>query len=89
MPNGVDDGMLETLCLQSVSTSAEFHCLTDYFTCLRSHGVTLNNLDKARAQAWLASRPESDRRVGEAAQAGYWLWTAQEFNDLWSFIRAL
>ncbi|MCI0455802.1 MAG: hypothetical protein L0Z62_02320 [Gemmataceae bacterium] len=89
MPNGVDDGMLETLCLQAVSTLAEFHCLADYFACLQGHGVVPNNLHKAHAHAWLASRPEPDRRVGEAAQSGYWLWTAPAFQDLWTFIQAL
>ena len=74
IPNGVDDGMLETLCLSSVATLPEFPCVDGYFRCLQGHGIITNNLHKARAHAWLASRPEPDRRVGEAAQAGYWPW---------------
>ncbi len=89
MPNGVDDGMLETLCVLAVSTASEYPCLTAYFTCLQTHGVVPANLHKARAHAWLASRTEPDRRVGEAAQAGYWPWAAAEFDDLWAFLRAL
>jgi hypothetical protein len=89
MPNGVDHGMLETLCLQAVATAVEFHCLDEYFACLQGHGVVPNNLHKARAHAWLSSRPEPDRRVGEAARAGYWPWAAPEFTPLWDFLRAM
>jgi hypothetical protein len=89
VPNGVDDGMLETLCLMSVASLPEFPCVDDYFQCLQGHGAVPNNLHKARAHAWLASRLEPDRRVGEAAQAGYWPWDSDAFKDLWSFIGSL
>jgi hypothetical protein len=89
VPNGVDDGMLETLCLLSVATLTEYPCVDGYFRCLQGHGVIPNNLHKARAHAWLASRPEPDKRVGEAAQAGYWPWDSDAFRDLWSFIGSL
>ena len=89
MPNGSNDGMFETLCVQSVETEPEFHCLTDYFTCLSSHSIRPTPLDKARAHAWLASRPEPDRHVGNAAEAGYWPWDSQAFDDLWAFLRSM
>jgi hypothetical protein len=89
VPNGVDDGMLETLCLMSVASLPEFPCVDGYFQCLQGHGAVPNNLHKARAHAWLASRPEPDRRVGEAAQTGYWPWDSDAFRHLWSFIGSL
>lgn len=89
VPNGVDDGMLETLCLLSVSTSPEFPCVDGYFQCLQGHIPLPTNLHKARAHAWLASRLEPGKRVGEAAQAGYWTWDSNAFTELWSFIRSL
>ncbi len=89
VPNGIDDGMLETLCVLSVSALPEFPCVDAYFQCLQGHQIVPNNLQKARAHAWLASRLEPDKRVGEAAQAGYWPWDAEAFQDLWSFIRSL
>jgi hypothetical protein len=89
VPNSVDDGMLETLCLQSVAALPEFPCVDGYLQCLQGHGVIPNNLHKARAHAWLASRLEPDKRVGEAAQAGYWPWDSDAFLDLWSLIRSL
>jgi Protein of unknown function (DUF3226) len=89
VPNGIDDGMLETLCLLSVSTLPEFACVDGYFQCLQGYQIVPNNLPKARAHAWLASRPEADKRVGEAAQAGYWPWDSDAFAELWSFVRSL
>jgi hypothetical protein len=89
VPNGVDDGMLETLCLLSVASLPEFPCVDGYLQCLQGHGVIPNNLHKARAHAWLASRLEPDKRVGKAAQAGYWPWDSDAFQDLWSFLGAL
>lgn len=89
VPNGVDDGMLETLCLLSVASLAEYPCVDGYLQCLQGHGVIPSNLHKARAHAWLASRPEPDKRVGEAAQASYWPWNSGAFQDLWSFIGSL
>jgi hypothetical protein len=89
VPNGVDDGMLETLCLMSVSSLPEFPCLDTYFQCLQGHGAVPSNLHKARAHAWLASRQMPDRRVGEAAQKGDWPWDSDAFLDLWSFIGSL
>jgi hypothetical protein len=89
VPNGVDDGMLETLCLLSVSTLPGFPCVDAYFQCLQGYNVVPNNLHKARAHAWLASRPEADKRVGEAAKAGYWPWDSNAFDELWSFVGSL
>jgi uncharacterized protein DUF3226 len=89
VPDGMNGGMLETLCLQSVAPLPESPCVDAYFRCLQGHGAVPNNLHKARAHAWLASRPEPDKRVGEAAQAGYWPWGSNAFTDLWSFVRSL
>ncbi len=42
VPNAVDDGMLETLCLLSVATLPEYPCVDGYFQCLQGHGATPN-----------------------------------------------
>jgi len=89
MPDGASDGMLETLCITSVSTQAEFPCLTQFFACCQSYTVLPNNLHKARAHAWLASRPDPDKRVGEAALSGYWPFANPAFAPLWSFLQAM
>lgn len=89
MPDGISDGMLETLCINSISGEAEFACLTEFFTCCQGHGIVPNNMHKARAHVWLACRPEPDKRVGEAALAGYWPFSNSAFSSLWTFIRAI
>jgi hypothetical protein len=89
VPNGIDDGMLETLCVDSISMRPEVECVTDYFQCLQHHQLALNNLHKARAHAWLAAQPKPGLRVGEAAEAGYWPWESPAFTALWSFIQSL
>jgi hypothetical protein len=88
MPDGTNDGMLETLCINSCGAQNGFACVGGYFNCLAAAGVALpTNMHKAQAQAWLASRPEPGKRLGEAAQAGYWAWGSPAFSQLWAFIR--
>lgn len=89
MPDGTSDGMLETLCMNAVSSRSEYACVTSFFTCFQAHATLPNNIHKARAHVWLASRIEPDKRVGEAALAGYWPFAEPAFQDLWNFISAM
>lgn len=88
MPNGTDPGMLESLCLNSVAGTAEYRCVAAYFDCLQPVAAS-NNPHKAWAHAWLASRPEPDKRVGEAALKGYWPFGDPVFESLWAFVRGI
>lgn len=38
---------------------------------------------------WLASEVEPEKRLGEAAEAGYWPWTSPAFDALRQFLLAL
>jgi hypothetical protein len=89
MPDGNSDGMLETLCMWSVRTNREWPCVEAFLACLKSLGMQSRNVAKASAQCWLASKPDPGKRVGEAAQAGYWPWGAECFSPLWQFLRVL
>lgn len=89
MPDGKLDGMLETLCAQSLSGRPEFACVTDYFACLQAHGRVPGNMPKALAYAWLASCVDSGKRVGEAALASYWPFNDLAFAEIWAFVRAM
>ena len=89
MPDGTTDGMLETLCMRSVAATPEWRCVQDYFACLRGHGVIPGSQTKADSHCWLASRLKPDKRVGEAAQAGYWPFDSSEFSPLWDFLRQM
>ena len=45
-----------------------------------------NNLSKARVQAFLSSRIEPGKRLGEAAEAGYWPFNNPVFNPIKDFL---
>lgn len=86
MPNCLDGGMLEDLCLASVATDMAMPCMDEFFRCVEAGGRKPNNLAKARVHAWLASQVRPDKRLGEAAQAGYWNWDDPAFNLLKQFL---
>lgn len=89
LPDGQHDGMLETLCVKSIEEEPAYSCLQRYFDCLTEQGIPQKRRDKGLAHAYLASRPEPDKRVGEAAQAGYWPWESPAFASVIAFLRAL
>jgi hypothetical protein len=89
MPDGGSPGMLEDLCLAGVRGDPATPCVGAYFDCLRLNAQVPGNLAKARAHVWLASRPEPDARLGEAAEKGYWPWDDPAFGPVIDFLRSL
>ena len=74
-PHGEPSGAIEDVCLESVAGDAAMGCVRDYLNCIKdsvAESEQPNNLPKAEAQAFLASRERSGLRLGEAASAGYW-----------------
>lgn len=83
-------GALEDLCLQSVTQDPAMLCVGVYFQCLQKQGLPMpSNLPKARVQAFLASRQEAGKRLGEAAQAGYLPWDDKAFEPVRNFLQQL
>lgn len=90
LPDGENPGMLETLCLQSVSDDPVIECIEQYFECVKERtGALPDNMDKARAHAFLASRPRPDLQVGRAAHCGYWPWDSAAFDQVEQFLLEL
>ncbi|HAA26404.1 MAG TPA: hypothetical protein DCE56_00400 [Cyanobacteria bacterium UBA8553] len=90
LPDGQNTGMLEDLCLAAVVTDPVLQCVDDYFDCVYTTvGREPNNKAKARVHAWLSSQIEPDKRLGEAAKAGYWPWDSPGFDSLKQFLEAL
>lgn len=91
VPHGKTSGMLEDICLDTVSTDPAISCVDSYFRCLSSiSGFTLpNNMSKARVHAFLSSRIEPDKRLGEAAEAGYWPFNNAALDSLKTFLLSL
>lgn len=74
-PHGEPSGAIEDVCLESVAGDAAMGCAQDYLNCIKdsvAEAEQPNNLRKAKAQAFLASRKQPGLRLGEAAEAGYW-----------------
>ena len=90
LPDNQRSGMLEDLCLGSVASDLALPCVDEFFDCVaKATNRQPGNLAKARIQAWLASHPEPDNRLGLAAQKGYWPWAAPAFAPLIAFLRTL
>jgi len=90
VPDNRSPGMIETLCLESVRDDSAWPCLDVFFSCVRERGGVLpENLDKARAQAFLATRKDPALPVGLAADEGYWRFEHQAFQELTTFLRSI
>ena len=91
MPNNVDEGMLEDLCLQSINTNPLYRCVDEYLQCCLSQ-ISENekiNIAKAKVQAYLATQNPLVSSVGLAAQKGYWDLKNSCFVDIKQFLRNL
>ncbi|NUO84407.1 hypothetical protein HUU05_30395 [candidate division KSB1 bacterium] len=90
LPDCANSGMLETLCLDSVSADPAMPCVENYFLCLEERGTQLpKNLTKARLHTFLASRSRADLLLGQAAHEGYWPFDDPVFDPLKKFLIAL
>lgn len=80
--------MLEDICLKAVAQDPAMFCVEQYFQCLQQQGLSVpSNTSKAKVQVFLASRPEAGKRLGEAAQAGYWPWDDEAFAQATTFLQ--
>lgn len=90
LPDDHTNGMIEDLCLRSVESELAMICVKQYFECLRQQRLPFPRIiSKAKVQVYLASKPESGKRLGEAAEAGYWLWKHKAFEQVKEFLRQI
>ena len=82
-------GMVEDLCLQSVSDRPEFACVSEYFRCITERCGRKGFSSKAKVRAWMASHVDYDYYLGKAAEHGYWPWNSSVFDQLKDFLRKL
>ena len=81
-------GMLEDVCLMSVTGDPAMHCVEQYFQCLQKQEIPLpQNMSKAKVEVFLASREIAGKRLGEAAQAGYWTFADNAFDLMRHFLK--
>jgi len=90
LPDARSSGMMESLCLRAVEKDHATLCVEQYFQCLQQQGLLLpRNMSKAKVQVFLASKPESGKRLGEAAEAGYWPWDDLAFEEVKNFLKQI
>lgn len=82
-------GMVEDLCLMSVSNQPEYPCVEAYFRCIEEKSGRKNFSAKARLRVWMSSHVDYDLRAGRAAKDGYWPWEHTTFDELKRFLTAL
>lgn len=88
LPDEDTPGMLEDLCLRAVEQDPAMLCVEQYFQCLQQQSLPLpQQMPKAKVHVFLASRSDPGKRLGEAAQAGYWPWDAQAFDQVKNFLQ--
>lgn len=86
LPDPTSSGMLETLCLRAVNADPVIPCVDEYFNCVNRLGNHPTNIDKARLQAYLASRSRPGLLLGQAAHAGYLYFGSADYESLRSFL---
>jgi hypothetical protein len=87
---GVDGrGMIEDVCLKSVSDRPEFPCVEEYFNCIAKKSSRSKFSSKARVRVWMASHVDYEYHVGKAAEEGYWPWENSAFDAIKNFLKAL
>jgi len=88
LPGNNRQGMLEDLCLDTVSVDPAIPCVEDYINCLESNITEMpSNIAKAKLHSFLASRKKTGLRLGEAAQKGYWNWESSSLDHVKDFIQ--
>lgn len=92
LPHAEEQGMLEDVCLGSVTYDPALECVEHYFACIdkaATPGPENHRKSKARVHAFLASRPRPDLRLGEAAEKGIWDFDSEAFRPLRYLLKQL
>ena len=86
MPGNSENGMLEDLCLQTVENRPVMEHVDHYIDCVQKIEDGPKIIAKAKAQVYLASKPETVYSVGLGAKKKYWDFTSDALNDLKEFL---
>ena len=90
LPDGESPGMLETLLCRTFAGLEIDRCIESFFECVEALPETaVRTPDKARAFAYLATRPDPRHSVGVAAMRGAWNLDHAAFGPARAFLEAL
>lgn len=90
LPGPDKPGMLETLLCETFADTPERHCIDTFFECVnRCPDANIQNPDKARARAFLTTKPDSYPSVGVAARKRYWNLNHQVLEPARTFLQSV
>ena len=90
LPGDNRQGMLETLLCASFAATPVEDCIDDFFKCVKSlPDVSIERSDKARAHAYLTTKPKPHFSVGVAAKNNYWDLDHNVFSSVRDFLRMI
>lgn len=90
LPGDNRRGMLETLLCESFADDPVEDCINDFFKCVESlPDMSMKNPDKARAHAYLTTKPNPHFSVGVAAKNDYWDLNHSVFSTVRDFLRMI
>jgi hypothetical protein len=88
LPDCINNGSLETLCMQTVADDPAIPCVNQFFQCIQNNGLPApRNMLKANVHAFLSSRETPNLLLGQAAHRGYWQWDHPVLEPLKEFLR--
>lgn len=91
LPGDGKPGMLETLCLLSISDLPAYRCLSEYVKCLESE-LPYKLHPKAQFHAWVVSHTDfkdKDYNIATAVKEDRFAWNHDAFDSLRTFLRSL
>ena len=90
LPGDNRQGMLETLLCESFADNPVEECIDDFFKCVESlPDVSIERSDKARAHAYLTTKPNPHFSVGVGAKNDYWNLDHSVFSTVRDFLQTI
>ncbi len=90
LPDVGSKGELEDLCLQALSNEPVMECVEQFWECVQQREKhPARKVSKAKLHAYLSSRREPGKRLGEAAEAGDIPLDSQAFDGVKQALRDL
>ena len=89
LPGGDQEGMLETLLCRTFAGTAVDRCIADFLRCVEESNGPIRRPDKARAHAYLATKPDPHVSVGVGAKKKYWNLDHAALDGLRGFLTLL
>ncbi len=91
LPGQGEPGMLETLLCKTFTDRPECRCIDAFFRCVQEQcpAANIRKPDKARARAFLATKPDSYPSVGIGARKGYWPLDHEVLEPVRTFLKSV